>query len=517
MLEYVLLKDEFENNYLYLKCNKLDIDNINDQLLKFTVSTYENFKTIDTIKNNAVLKPVNEFFKTLDLKDQAGIAKILICMNFWIQKTFDHEEVVTDNFQTKLDEVVLKIQDFLIILDSEINLFQKIYNFVVESIYIHKAKDLGTRPQDSEEMTFHNEQIEVLTGVVVLCKLLVPIFGQIIDRIKKHIDNSLKEIHCARILTPILKKHIFDLVIKLKNYLYKTINPKLTIDQAYHMYTENFCILTVQAILFVRRFVSIDIYNPDSKLMVYINFCARSASNTQQTNATKRLSVRERSHPSEIFGDDGNTSVLECDSQYSKTTIDIPIFIKHKTVSFIEQSILEYGIDKNILDLMVQDYIYNSFMMTDINKYLLCIAFGKQLNGAKSIAYLNQREYITLSSFLQLKFLYTSFFNLIPLLSLKISYNEKRQITSNENLIRINWDKSMEYRLCKDKYPISVGFKSWDTKLKEIINILTVSTCYQYFPPVFLESMNEPFENNVKYELSLDIINLFCKFIYEAI
>jgi hypothetical protein len=522
MLKYELREEPLDKSlFLYLKLANLDVefpDDTRHSYLRFTVRTYNNFKTIDVVKNNVIFKPVNEFFDTLTLNEQSIVARILISMNALIQFTFnsDSSGLTLEQLETDLGVLTSKLSDCLDVLDQQIDLFNKIHRFVQLNIPIYKEEDLGTRAQDSEEMTFYNDQIEVLTALVVLCKILTPIFGELIDKIKNLLDNSLKEMHCSLILTPIIKRHMFDLKLKLDNYFLNIIKPKETIDRIYHMHNENVTVSIVQAMVFVRRFISMDIYNPASKLMVYISYCARSASNTQKSNTTKKMSVRERLHPFEVFGDDGNTSKLENDSQYSKTSMDNPIIIMNNTRLFIEQAILELNIDPEVINLMVNDYNNKSLPITEMNKYLLCIAFGRQLEGAKSINHLYRNEYIRLLSILQIKLFYTSMHKLIPLLSLIPSRLEKQHITTMENEIRIYWPQSPEYRLCKEKYSIAVDKKIWDNKLKEIVELLTMNTYYQYYPPIFLDLVDHQFESNLPYELTLDTISLLCRFIYES-
>ncbi len=90
-------------------------------------------------------------------------------------------------------------------------------------------------------------------------------------------------------------------------------------------------------------------------------------------------------------------------------------------------------------------------------------------------------------------------------------------MTAKESEIRIYWPQSSEYRSCKEKYLISVDRKTWDSKLREIIELLTMNTYHTYYPRVFLELMKEPFESEVLYELDLETISLFCKFINECV
>jgi hypothetical protein len=523
MLRYELKEDEINKSlYLRLQCPYLDINmspEIRDIYSRFTVKTYDNFKTIDVIKNGTVFRPVNDFFATLPMEEQTLIAQTLISMNAIIHLTFhnDNSTITVKQLETDLGVLTTKLGHCLNSLDTQIDLFRKIDKFVREVVPIYREDNLGSRAQDSDEMTFTNEEITTLTTLVVLCKILSPVYGQLIDRIKDILDTSTKELHCSLILTPIIKRHMQDLKIKLDNYLYNTIKPKATIDRVYHMQNENMNVSIVQAMIFVRRFISMNIYDPNSKLMVYIHFCARSASNTQQTNATKKMSVRERQPPFEVFGDDGNISKLENDSQFSRTSMDNPFIIKNNADMFIHHLILELGLDKELIDLMVLDYINKPLPITDMNKYLLCIAFGKQLEGPKSINHLYRNEYMQLLSILQIKLLYTNMAALIPLLSLIPSAVEKQHMTARENEIRIYWPQSPEYRLCKEKFGISVDKKMWDNKLKEIIELITMNTYYQYFPQSFLDIMTEPFESNVPYKLELETISLICKFIYESV
>ena len=185
--------------------------------LKFSASTYVK------VRNDADVEPVNKFFGTLSDSDRIEIAICLLTIHHKILN-IPNDIRTNDARSFDLEKYMYDIGTDIVALDTHIHLMDKLKKYVLANIPIGDFTLAGTRPQDSEEMTWYQRDVEDLTCIVMLCKILTPVFGVFMDFAKEEIDqknqrDKKKEIFCVIMLTKLFDTKYKDMILKLKNYI----------------------------------------------------------------------------------------------------------------------------------------------------------------------------------------------------------------------------------------------------------------------------------------------------------
>ena len=182
---------------------QLYFENAYKQLLLFNVETYDTLKKHDLSSWDVVFGPINKFLKNLD-----DDIKIQICMTFMKMHMYLNE-MTSENILDVIQELGTMLND----LDATTDICSKLEVFVNNDIPIPNLEDVGSRPQDTEQMTFRRPHVLQLTAIALLCKLLAPVFGQFFWQYKRNtsVDNNVKEIHCGTIFTTLFNRryHLF--------------------------------------------------------------------------------------------------------------------------------------------------------------------------------------------------------------------------------------------------------------------------------------------------------------------
>lgn len=507
MLTFEQRISEMNKSIIYMNTHDLDVgtgDSV--ELFKnFHINTYDSLKVIDDQESwDTVFKSVNQFLSTLSDKDQIKIAKVFLVMHSDIIEKLGGFSRNTDSveevnlFSKNMDELTDKLSSILGKLDRDLNLIPKMLEYVQKYIPIPEFEDAGTNPQDTAAMTFYKPDVEILTSMVVLCKFLAPIFGTIIQLSAKRIDNNYRVFHCYAILMEIMIARYSGIYIKLNNYISNSIKASLKNDIVFacNAMTLETASANLLAVLLTRRFITVDIFTPNSNLMTYIISCARSSISTFATNMSQKNAVREKRDPEEIRGDEGNSSRLENESKNSKTTADVPTIISVTADKLVMDWL---SLNPHLVDAFNEGLIYyknTGLTMTRINKYLLCICFGNKLGGGASIEYLRFENYVKLITMLQLKFISMELFNIIHCLTFSESAKYKTMLNDSDQKIKMSWNALAEYKICKQLFPYSCGDLDWDSNYKELMEYLTANNFIYRTSPAIWEIMNETSKNN---------------------
>ena len=163
---------------IYLNLEGLKLKNLQfdyEPLLYFKVETYDALRASKTEKSwNDVFGVVHDFLNTLSKEHQSKFATLIIFMHYKIDSIIGptHEIKGSDLINLESD-LSLLIAQFV----SETKLAEKLIAFVTKNIHVKIGENVGERPQDTEEMTFYYSDAIALTGLVLLCKMLTPVFG----------------------------------------------------------------------------------------------------------------------------------------------------------------------------------------------------------------------------------------------------------------------------------------------------------------------------------------------------
>lgn len=460
-----------------------------------------------------VFRPIHVFFDRCNHEEKIALATMYLNMHFDILDKLR----VTEDVQTNISDVTSKLSLYLADVDKRIDIVGKLRAIVDETIPVPMFNNIGDRPQDSEEMTFHRESVLELATVVLLSKLMTPIFGVFIERCKKKMDTSLKELHTVGILKDIFENRFRNIVLKLKNFLFNLIKPhvKDEIKYVYHGYTLFLVVEQIFAAIVVRRFVNVNLHQPNCNIMTYITACARSAiTSTTSTASSHKSSVGEIKKPEELHGDDGNTSILEVESRRSVRTADQLGLVDLATECAIRSFLQEYEVPRKDYEEAVNYYLENPSPLTPIGVYLLCTYFGKALGGAGSIASMSVKSSTKLIAVMQIILIKLGYPELVHILTVRKALFNKIIPTQVDNMIRATWNNTYEYRNVSQRFPYSIVDLRWDTKLKEIVEYITVNNHYRNTAPIICAMMGETDAGNEQIYMYNDTIVIqLCSFL----
>ena len=490
-------------------------------LLKFHIETYTVLKSkSSSMAWDIVFRTTHELFDTRPKSEQLGFATMLVVMHYEIiDKLYTQDLQVFNNNLVPLETTLSKWLDEY---DQKVDLVPHLRAWVERNVPIQSFVGVGERPQDSAATTFYREDVVDLTTLVLVCKMMTPIFGIFIEACKKKIGNNLKEIHCLAI-TKLLFKHRFGpLIDKLKFFISKIMKPvlsKLAPSHLFNGYTFNTASDEVYSRLITRQYVTVDLFKDNGNLMTYTTSCIRAASTTQCSMAGgAKTAAREMILPLSnqvSINDEGNSSNLEAESRSSNSTADYAVLIKAAANKAIDSFIAEQDIDPELAESCFYYYTVHHIDPTPINSFILSIVFGRALGGAKSIAMLDRVSYSKLLALLQIYFSKSGYEVLVNPLTLKDTGELKSQFTGNDTQLRAIWNSSYEYKACNERFVGSIGELTWDTRLKEIIENIT-STKYAYnTAPAIWDMLHQESHNGEVFVVDTDLSRQICSLVME--
>lgn len=514
-MQFMMQNRQDGNRYAVLNTDGLDIPNRDKQegLYIFPLKAYSKFKgkTDDGVidENSAwtsVFGYINIFFNTLTPVEQQKVA---------ITYAIIHNDVnvyCAQNNLYKTSELISTISSRLIDLDNEIDLCRKMHRFVIESgtIKIGIMENAGSRPQDSKELTFHDDEVMLVATLALMCKMFCPIFGLLISVLSSSLSSTLQDVHCSGILKDIINAHSNEfesntnlkaVTEKLKHYIeHQTAqicrnDIDTSIVAGYDVHNLAY---SLYCRLLVRKLVGISLTNRESNIMafivVYVRNCTRQI--LSNTKAKQPTMLRE---DKETESEDGNTARLETDSMTSTKTADIDSLIAACVQPAVNRVMSIYGISSEEIDTCIAWHNSHPIIPNSINKQLNSLQYGKDFGGSLGIQMLLRDDFSLITVLLQLILLHHT--------EMIGNENEKRIFSSLVHLITayptdskaisgMNIDMmfaqtggSPHYQKCKENFQNSTVTnkdKAWENHIKKLIeDILFKHYVYNSSPYVW--------------------------------
>ena len=212
-------------------------------------------------------------------------------------------------------------------------------------------------------------------------------------------------------------------------------------------------------------------------------------------------------------GDEGNLSILECESQLSTHTLDMNLMVSRAIAQTRYKFLTEYEINEEQLESAEAFYKTHPVDLGTLNSLVLGSLFGNYICGAKSIELVNAVDLATLTSIAQLYLVAQGFGDLAIALTLRSAGTMKTEFTDVDNAIRATWKNNFEYQNCADKFVCRVGEVTWDTSLKKIVDELTTEVKLYEVAPVIWDLVNSPNQNTNVYTPPSDLMRTVCRFL----
>jgi len=525
-MQFVPIIGADHNVKAYLETEELEInkDHNLDEFLTFYVHTYNK---LNSYKNGPsdpeaalgwqyVFGYVNQFFNTLDNESKTVVAKTYAL----IKKDINTFQEIGDIYQ--ITKLVRTISNRLAEMDLAVDLCPKLVTFVEQYIPIGLLKDAGNRPQDKPELTFYKHDVLVVTAITVLCKMLCPIFGNIVAITKKLINAQLKEIHCSCIITGIIENRFKNETEKLKHYIEHVtiqIHQKDTADALVYGYDMNTLAHRLYCQLLVRQLVNVNLSVKDSNLMSYIIVSTKRSINTI-LNSVANTPTKGRTPIAAESEDEGNIAQLETDSMTSRKTSDIDAMVIAAVPRVMNKFMNEYSIERAEYDACFEYYKERTLTPSPLNEQLNSLIYGSDFGGSIGIKMLKFYEYSLITVLTQMIIFqhdadpaYKQLAHLVtanPSIATMVMNDEL-----NDNIVWLQVSASNAFKNCKMRFmnsTVVIKNHEWENHIQNIIRDITVHHYTYNTAPWLWEWLGEENQNGKIIQLDKNILVAYCAF-----
>lgn len=458
------------------------VEDIAPQMFEYSLERYTKLNkaslTEGRLPINNVLTPVNKFLETLSIENQKALAMTIFNMHVKICQVF------TSNIKvSELEEFTYELGESLITLDNEIHLIEKIAHFVSTQVPLGDFQEIGTREQDTKELTFLEPDVHGLTVIAILNKMLSPLFSVYMNilRNKKELNCDLGyELPCVFILSKILSKHYPELIEKFKGYISHNIKKKNSFTESdsatmLHLTPNTMCI-KMYAQLLIRSFVNVDLYNMDRNLMSFVCRSILDATNSTAKNINEyRVFVRK---PTVKHQDEDTSGYLDVNSSVSRVPFDTARITASAVLPTVKTCLATYA---QIFseDDFVQSLAYyrqNTIVPNAWNRYLANAFYRNFLGGSQSIQMLKSSHFNELIACLQMVALKQGYIELAHMLTARRSDS-----TCPENLQFSSRYRSGLYEKVREIFengPIGPLAKSFDQYMAIMVQDIATHNWY---------------------------------------
>lgn len=473
-----------------------------EPLLHFNITTYNNLKISGTDEDfDKTFKYPNMFLATLTEEQKVLFASNIIVMHNEILCTInsnvinldDHAAASRNNaimyqLEGKLAEMISKLDE-----PDQLDLFNRLYEFSNEHISLVEKDGMGERPQDSAEKTFWLSEQRIIVTWFLICKLFTVIIGTFIERCKSiEMDANWIARHGVAIFKYILCKD--DGRVAMYNKMYSIVSNTIVKaiaaikdyekKQASYLFngdTPDTVIDRTMAEIFTRKAITTDLSKIDTNIAALIHKAAQKLAQHCNKSTDDNAYVCFRAAPNEnayADNEEGNDSILEIESANTTCTADINAILSFAVNDIVKRYTQLHEFDQVILKQTIAYYTeINHISLTPINSYLLCILFGNDLMGSKSIELLTSKDLAALTAVMQMYFITYEYYDLVHLVSLVNTGGIKASLTGSESKLKSAYMNNKAFRVCADRFKFEINGVTWCTSLANIIKTITT---YRY-------------------------------------
>ena len=476
---------------------KKTINELAPQMFEYSLDRYTKLNKSSIVNGrlpiNNVLEPVNLFLATLSKEEQTAIAMTIFDMHVAICQKF------TNPIKTsELNVFTFELGDYLVNLDQCIDLINKISEFVSTSVPLGDFEEIGSREQDTAELTFQKIDVHGLTVIAILNKMLCPLFSVYMNilRNKKDITCDLGyELPCVFVLTKVLDLHYNPLIIKFKNYINHHIQKKNSCigrDAALLLHlTSQTMNIKMYAQLLIRSLVNVDLYNMDRNLMSFVCRSILDAINSTAKNINEcPVFIRK---PAVKHQDEDTSGYLDVSSSVSHAPFDTQSIITFSITPMIKKYLATYAqiFSQEDFDQAMLFYRQNPIIPNAWNRFLANTFYRGFLGGCSAIQLLKSAQFNEVIACLQMIALKCGYVELTHILSAKRSSS-----ACAENVQFSSCYRSSYYERVREIFedgPIGPAAKAFDQHMSSIVtDIATHNWYFNTCIPIWDATEQEP-------------------------
>ena len=503
-----LVDTSTDTNKVRLDISDVEIENKEKLLpyLIFNASTYNIIKSHQKEPEafQHIFRGVNFVLQHLDNSSRAEIAKFFAHANFCVRDTLQkYKEKPQMMAGRSIATFVGELGEQYLDMVKNINLVEHFRNYTKTMIRMQDTSTFGTRPQDTRELTFNEDEMRETMVIALFCKLACPIFGEVINNLPEQIGEDGKrklprdkEARCVTFMSAINSEFFPDIIDKLQNYIHHIVNSLTSKNQdsaaIFYGHTTNSRTNIIMSSLLVRNYVSCELEKPESNIIRYTDTMVRTLVQTQDSSAHKSQ-VRTRKAPGAMMASDdsNNTDQMEVDSLVSMGTMDGPILVKCAIEDVITAHRRDLEISRSDFQQCLDFFKEHPIRQTPLNKFMITAVFGREIGGGRGIDMVTSEPYTKLVAMLQLIAFNMGMIQLGNFLTASKSIETKVQITLEEENFKRQAATLSHYRSCREKFSKStvvIGDQMWDKQMSEILEDMA-SSIYLINTPDFILDM----------------------------
>lgn len=438
MIEYGFIKKyESEDGIVQNKYVEIDYNNdaIRVERRLFNIETYSAL-----LKSKfANITSVNDFIRmNFDHDEYDYLVRLFVRSRRELVNTKTGEEIVN---------AVSVIDGFVYKCFKKLNLANRLYEFVKADtkISLPDFANKEMRPQDTEEKTFYEEDYRQINVIIMIAKILIPIFGEIIYRIKLANDSykNMREIVAFGIINSTLRDDFERISFKLQNYIYKMIDRLLNDESMIPFNGVTSASLTDHqfATIVVRNFANHDFYRENGNIIRSIIVTLKRKIENETNSSNQSIAYFERSPP-KSSDDDRNDSIFENSINAVSEAVEISVIVRAAVEKFISKYIKDNNIDQTLFDKAVKFYEVTIVQPTIINELLISLFISKPLISAYCTKYFDMKIFIKLIVLIQIYMYNQGFKTIVPLMTLTLTDIIKTETSDTDNRIILNNGRS---------------------------------------------------------------------------
>lgn len=354
----------------------------------------------------------NQFLAELTPEESQYWLNYLLQMQLTVNDFFQHH--THEEQRQQLNQFMLQLSQSLLDFDTAFGLCEKIDQFRARHVHTGMLEEAGSRPQDVPEMTFYPREVDELLSIVVTCKLLVPVFGMLMEWLSVLLPKPvmLRDQQLIKMLLAYLERHHHSVIHKLQHYtltnmskVFKQDADDLSLDIAGYdivLITDNTIIM-----LLVRRFVVFETDRDDSQLMRYIYHTivrnVRTINSAIKRSTPCRARIMVGAETKTNVSDDSNIAQIEIDSAISEESLETIAMVNAAVPRIINKTRQAYGLSQARFDDCYHWYLENAIPAPSLlSLQVLEWLFGEELGGCASLRYLRAEQYLALLVLAQL-------------------------------------------------------------------------------------------------------------------
>lgn len=486
-----------------------------EQYLLFSAGTYNLVRNADKEPEafDHIMLCVNTVFKKLSEENRLKVIKFFAHANYCIKDTLG-------KFKDKPREVIGRgIADFTTALGEQYlelvkstNLLELFKTYTKNNITMQDTSTFGTRPQDTKELTFNEDEMRETMVLACFCKLACPIFGEIINNLPNHVGEDGKkklprdkEARCVTFLSALNGEYFVTILDKLQHYIHHIVNSLTSKNQdsaaIFFGLTTNTRTSTILSSLLVRNFVSCELEKPDSNIIRYTDTMVRTLAQTQDSAAHKSQVSTRKAPGSMLMSDDANNAdQMEVDSLVSIGTMDGPILVKCAIDDVVTAHRRALEITRADFQKCLDFFKTHPIRQTPLNMFAVTAVFGSEIGGGRGVEMIASEPYTKLVAILQLMAFSMGYVQLGNFLTATKSTTVKLQLSLEEENFKRQAATLSHYRACREQFSkstIVIGDQMWDKQMANILEDMAYSTYTINTPDYILEMVPDGAEDPI--------------------